>query len=164
MSFNEAEAHAPRIPGLVSFGVCTRRSFNEAEAHAPRIRDIDSGDINRKARFNEAEAHAPRIPISGLTLLETLAFASMRPRRMRLGYSSQGHPLAQNPSSASMRPRRMRLGYNPKKRQSHACSKCFNEAEAHAPRIPGSVKAMTLKNSIASMRPRRMRLGYIFLN
>ena len=61
--------------------------------------------------FNEAEAHAPRIHClnCGVTLL---VLASMRPRRMRLGYVSGAGVCEALLGLASMRPRRMRLGYN----------------------------------------------------
>ena len=36
-SFNEAEAHAPRIQALPGHHNTCWRGFNEAEAHAPRI-------------------------------------------------------------------------------------------------------------------------------
>ena len=59
----------------------------------------------------------------------------MRPRRIRLGYSIL--PDVQIlMSAASMRPRRMRLGYMPRARPGRATRPGFNEAEAHAPRIP----------------------------
>ena len=61
--------------------------------------------------FNEAEAHAPRIPHSELQTVLNGLNASMRPRRMRLGYRILG-------------------------RSANSRGKCFNEAEAHAPRIP----------------------------
>ena len=42
-----------------------RQGFNEAEAHAPRIPNKTAGHCNTcLRRFNEAEAHAPRIPPS----------------------------------------------------------------------------------------------------
>ena len=37
------------------------QSFNEAEAHAPRILTVGRVQTPTLARFNEAEAHAPRI-------------------------------------------------------------------------------------------------------
>ena len=65
----------------------------------------------RDYRFNEAEAHAPRIPRASDRLPGEPKDASMRPRRMRLGYDYLPTP---NMASivASMRPRRMRLGYS----------------------------------------------------
>ena len=36
-------------------------SFNEAEAHAPRIRPCTARASGSSTGFNEAEAHAPRI-------------------------------------------------------------------------------------------------------
>ena len=40
--------------------------------------------------LNEAEAHAPRIPVEQKGLaLEFVPEASMRPRRMRLGYKTE---------------------------------------------------------------------------
>ena len=53
---------------------------------------------------------------------------------MRLGYDVI-EQIAEEYGDASMRPRRMRLGYRhqaPKRLYPH---ECFNEAEAHAPRI-----------------------------
>ncbi len=61
--FNEAEAHAPRMPGGDQPGaddIAPR--FNEAEAHAPRMRYRHGRPARPGARFNEAEAHAPRMP------------------------------------------------------------------------------------------------------
>ena len=60
--------------------------FNEAEAHAPRIQGRSAGQsLANVCSFNEAEAHAPRIQICHfVTILPSNA--SMRPRRMRLGY------------------------------------------------------------------------------
>ena len=83
--------------------------------------------------FNEAEAHAPRIQICHfVTILPSNA--SMRPRRMRLGYVLREDNWI-DVVKASMRPRRMRLGYT--------ASTQFCPRDHHA-----------------SMRPRRMRLGY----
>ena len=62
-SFNEAEAHAPRIPASKrSLNAFWQICFNEAEAHAPRIPTTwSTWQQQRLPRFNEAEAHAPRI-------------------------------------------------------------------------------------------------------
>ena len=84
--------------------------FNEAEAHAPRIHYPGRHTPAACRRFNEAEAHAPRI---------------------RPGISSP----APNQFPASMRPRRMRLGYLHGLWLRDEASVGFNEAEAHAPRI-----------------------------
>ena len=109
--FNEAEAHAPRIPYTHEFGGGRASGFNEAEAHAPRIPVLSVSPGLPPAGFNEAEAHAPRI---------------RRAWRMKKC----------NRKTASMRPRRMRLGYNPHPRRRHRTRRgSFNEAEAHAPRI-----------------------------
>ena len=85
--------------------------FNEAEAHAPRIRLAAMCSATRKPGFNEAEAHAPRIHASETMSAASFDIASMRPRRMRLGY---GLPRQWGSCAdmASMRPRRMRLGYH----------------------------------------------------
>ena len=61
-------------------------SFNEAEAHAPRIRVCAPHAGPARISFNEAEAHAPRIPAHWGGLDRQNDPASMRPRRMRLGY------------------------------------------------------------------------------
>ena len=60
--------------------------------------------------FNEAEAHAPRIRAAHKAALGE-AQASMRPRRMRLGYTEEPLSHWTTELKASMRPRRMRLGY-----------------------------------------------------
>ena len=49
--------------------------------------------------FNEAEAHAPRIHVCAADAQAVLALASMRPRRMRLGYNHH-HPTAKSQSNA----------------------------------------------------------------
>ena len=54
---------------------------------------------------------------------------------MRLGYRELP-TVSKHISWASMRPRRMRLGYLTRMRLSDAGDHGFNEAEAHAPRIP----------------------------
>ena len=54
----------------------------------------------------------------------------------------------------------MRLGYDAKENRERANYCRFNEAEAHAPRIPEKAKRGCWLPGIASMRPRRMRLGY----
>ena len=108
--FNEAEAHAPRIQRRNRNHGNAPNRFNEAEAHAPRIQVEQRKRKKFLGSFNEAEAHAPRIP--NLSRAQAIGHvqASMRPRRMRLGY-------------ASIIPPASRRG------------KSFNEAEAHAPRI-----------------------------
>ena len=63
-----------------------RPRFNEAEAHAPRIQDNLWQLLYAARRFNEAEAHAPRIRGDGSQARTITDAASMRPRRMRLGY------------------------------------------------------------------------------
>ena len=60
--------------------------FNEAEAHAPRIRGLGCGVGGVEKGFNEAEAHAPRIHSPKRRARHSQRRASMRPRRMRLGY------------------------------------------------------------------------------
>ena len=86
-------------------------SFNEAEAHAPRIQ-VNCYDLVKNCwkSFNEAEAHAPRIPPRRCFRTGRFRIASMRPRRMRLGYLAW-RPGVRGLGEASMRPRRMRLGY-----------------------------------------------------
>ena len=61
--------------------------------------------------FNEAEAHAPRIQVEGPGRAGAGQLASMRPRRMRLGYWLFRRCRNDLEDVASMRPRRMRLGY-----------------------------------------------------
>ena len=85
--------------------------------------------------FNEAEAHAPRIRAQPSALDGTACPASMRPRRMRLGYD-------------------LRVFIK------NHLTKRFNEAEAHAPRIRVVAARWLIIRCCASMRPRRMRLGY----
>ena len=86
--------------------------------------------------FNEAEARAPRIPGKYGDYKWPSLNASMRPRRVRLGYATSGR------SRARMAPFR------------------FNEAEARAPRIPTLDPPSSERTESASMRPRRVRLGY----
>jgi len=59
--FNEAEARAPRMPGLNCGWRASLRRFNEAEARAPRMPPRMSPPAARSRRFNEAEARAPRM-------------------------------------------------------------------------------------------------------
>ena len=61
------------------------RGFNEAEAHAPRMPLCSHAQPAAcSSRFNEAEAHAPRMPQCS-SLDAATRDASMRPRRVRLG-------------------------------------------------------------------------------
>ena len=54
----------------------------------------------------------------------------------------------------------MRLGYMAQISRTLGFDPGFNEAEAHAPRIPDEVPEEMSAAELASMRPRRMRLGY----
>ena len=93
-----------------------------------------------RTRFNEAEAHAPRIHPLTIRIDPDLSQASMRPRRMRLGYrrgllsGSDWHGRGFNEAEAHA-PRIPRQT----PRQRRARRRRFNEAEAHAPRIPPAV-------------------------
>ena len=112
--------------------------FNEAEARTPRMAfESRLAKLRRDVRFNEAEARTPRMGVSCAGHDGAVdRMASMRPRRVRLGWSL---PMTTNVAStcaASMRPRRVRLGWRAST-QLHACC------------------AMR-----ASMRPRRVRLGW----
>ena len=74
----------------------------------------DKPDLQAEARvmsFNEAEAHAPRIHGKKTLPQFPVNWASMRPRRMRLGYL---------------------INWTDERQVSFPG---FNEAEAHAPRI-----------------------------
>ena len=55
----------------------------------------------------------------------------------------------------------MRLGYRRNRSPLSRAHRRFNEAEAHAPRIPAESLRADLPDIMASMRPRRMRLGYL---
>ena len=79
---------------------------------------------------------------------------------MRLGYFDffAELPVIQE---ASMRPRRMRLGYEQRRANFRRIAQSFNEAEAHAPRIRVRRAWKNKWPGCASMRPRRMRLGYV---
>ena len=77
---------------------------------------------------------------------------------MRLGYAHITRPIIFE-LLASMRPRRMRLGYSALTSIARGVPGGFNEAEAHAPRIRDIYSAHA-PGRRASMRPRRMRLGY----
>ena len=58
----------------------------------------------------------------------------------------------------------MRLGYPYARGAPRLGGIRFNEAEAHAPRIPGGASGDAAYGDQASMRPRRMRLGYFSAN
>ena len=106
-------------------------SFNEAEARAPRMRARaaarvgEQGDRLLEASvtpFNEAEARAPRMPgaprqIGDDAIAEAVLNPSMRPRRVRLGCGHAPSPIASGGPSLA------------------AASPPFNEAEARAPRM-----------------------------
>ena len=63
--------------------------FNEAEARTPRMgRDLLRTGARRRARFNEAEARTPRMDERGLDVPIAPCGASMRPRRVRLGWAA----------------------------------------------------------------------------
>jgi len=66
----------------------TRACFNEAEARAPRmgLRPSPGGHLSAP-RFNEAEARAPRMGRVGRRARAAEVEASMRPRRVRLGWA-----------------------------------------------------------------------------
>ena len=78
---------------------------------------------------------------------------------MRLGYMRSMDGFTPR-SLASMRPRRMRLGYLLNGSKPVLLIFSFNEAEAHAPRIQHIIRIPGPAILKASMRPRRMRLGY----
>src|SRR5271166_5438727 len=61
--------------------------------------------------------------------------ASMRPRRTRLGWRDDDAHGSGGFGLASMRPRRTRLGWLPELTSRWPRFLCFNEAEAHAPRM-----------------------------
>ena len=84
--FNEAEARAPRIPRAPARSSNGNESFNEAEARAPRIHGQTGIERRPPDRFNEAEARAPRIQVIHRCIADAEFLASMRPRRVRLGY------------------------------------------------------------------------------
>ena len=96
--FNEAEARAPRMRGKWtrnSAGI--GRSFNEAEARAPRMPGKICARCDGEARgFNEAEARAPRMPRIATDAGADHRYASMRPRRARLGCAAL--PTRKSPS------------------------------------------------------------------
>ena len=96
----------------------------------------DSTPSNADIRFNEAEARAPRMP------------ARRPPWAPMFG---QEVP--------SMRPRRVRLGCGSNQGIQYLAFDGFNEAEARAPRMQLSNRAVPTSGRVASMRPRRVRLG-----
>ena len=134
--FNEAEARAPRMLGIVAdwisppmktsmrprrarLGCAAQRrhaadhdrDFNEAEARAPRMPGtVNSSTSAPVSDFNEAEARAPRMPCGNESRRLFGPVTSMRPRRARLGcLAIRGSQTAAN-FLTSMRPRRARLG------------------------------------------------------
>ncbi len=70
---------------------------------------------NDQQSFNEAEARAPRMVQMIGRGLRKLDPASMRPRRVRLGWDDDAEHDRLAPLSASMRPRRVRLGWAAKR-------------------------------------------------
>ena len=62
---------------------------------------------------------------------------------------------------ASMRPRRVRLGWPARSRTTPRPPMCFNEAEARAPRMDDDYWRCAWHVCPASMRPRRVRLGWV---
>ena len=110
-------------------------------------------------RFNEAGAHAPRILGDPPQLATERLAASMRPGRTRPGYDGVEKVLDLS-EIASMRPGRTRPGYHDCCWRSILYSRCFNEAGAHAPRIPGGHQPSRCRSLPASMRPGRTRPGY----
>src|SRR5579872_4291830 len=58
-----------------------------------------------------------------------------------------------------MRPRRVRLGCRRNWPPAVAPRRCFNEAEARAPRMLQPIAVERARVARASMRPRRVRLG-----
>ena len=159
--FNEAEAHAPRIRSGETSRASIDECFNEAEAHAPRIHGLQHPPVllDRRASMRPRRMRLGYNRLSR-SWAELMAMASMRPRRMRLGYIFEIFLKPSLEAPASMRPRRMRLGYRRRPHRSPPCAGGFNEAEAHAPRIHFAQKSCAKGFGQASMRPRRMRLGY----
>ncbi len=85
--------------------------------------------------FNEAEARAPRMGRCGGSCGACGGHASMRPRRVRLGWYLCHGQHESDSRSASMRPRRVRLGW-PFSAEAHSRDlPSFNEAEARALRM-----------------------------
>ena len=84
---------------------------------------------------------------------------------MRLGYKT-GQALVALELLASMRPRRMRLGYNRLLLVFHVTYIGFNEAEAHAPRIPrrtaGVEEKMKIGFNEAEAHAPRIRRGALW--
>ena len=132
--FNEAEARAPRMGRRDNSSSAAPRSFNEAEARAPRMVDARPHPVAGRAGFNEAEARAPRMDGGEAFYGTGRRTASMRPRRVRLGWIAYRSGTVTN-------------------------TRGFNEAEARAPRM-GVAFLVTLLAGHASMRLRRVRLGW----
>ena len=84
--------------------------FNEAQACPPGIWPGSADTLRRWHCFNEAQACPPGIWSNSRGHDGLAGVASMRPRRVRLGYVQR--PLGVlHAVNASMRPRRVRLGY-----------------------------------------------------
>src|SRR5579884_3692158 len=94
--------------------------------------------------FNEAEARAPRMRCRAVLRRVFLHFASMRPRRARLGCFAV-IAIGSGQLEASMRPRRARLGCGQPAAGFPSCCGGFNEAEARAPR-------MLLTNAVVAVK------------
>jgi len=79
--------------------------------------------------------------------------ASMRPRRVRLGCRCEDVQLDSG-WPASMRPRRVRLGCSQRAQASSSGkSRCFNEAEARAPRMLQPYKPLDTHAILPCFRP-----------
>ena len=141
---------------------CAGNCFNEAEARAPRMGRVGSDGPALPLSFNEAEARAPRMA-DRPGRYGRRASASMRPRRVRLGWILTCFALPVNSLAASMRPRRVRLGWDGKVKFPNRRARRFNEAEARAPRMGRQgYRGEYFQHAGASMRPRRVRLGWRF--
>src|SRR5579885_1327149 len=84
--------------------------------------------------FNEAEARAPRMRCRAVLRRVFLHFASMRPRRARLGCFAV-IAIGSGQLEASMRPRRARLGCSLPTITARTCPASFTEAEARPRRM-----------------------------
>src|SRR5579883_3302249 len=109
LSFNEAEARAPRMRRPKPDAWCWCGCFNEAEARAPRMQRRVAGEhqtLGASMRPRRARLGC----FDWLRWMLRVVRASMRPRRARLGCLVSVEIALITSSAASMRPRRARLG------------------------------------------------------
>ena len=140
--FNEAEARAPRMPrGRHPCPCdCLAASMRPRRARLgcqEETNELLTGHGIASMRPRRARLGCERVVFGD----RSVGCASMRPRRARLGCDRHGARRRPGCRRASMRPRRARLGCLPNYCLVRLALRCFNEAEARAPRMRASGNA-----------------------